>query len=306
MLVDAHAHFLPAIKGRKGEEPTAAGNYGKVLIGGMESQVLPVYLKDSTFPVDMLLATMDANNVGRAILLQNPFYGIINDEISDAVRAYPDRFKGTIQADPYGADALSEIRRYHAPGQYILKFEISEGWGWSSIHRNLLLDGPEFMAIWELATELGLCVIIDPGRINNPGYQVEALERITRQFSQVKFLIEHLGYMTADLYGDNSAHETWRRMIRLGREENVFIGFSAIFILLEEDYPCPRSVKLLEEAVNTIGAEKILWGTDIPTTLSRYTYGQMIDLIVKHAGFLSDTQKDMVMGFNALDFLDWT
>jgi hypothetical protein len=99
----------------------------------------------------------------------------------------------------------------------------------------------------------------------------------------VKFLIEHLAYMTADSYPDPDAREKWLRMVKLAKKKYVFLGFSAIFFLMEEEYPCPNSIGLLHEVVNRVGAQKVLWGTDIPTTLNKYTYRQMMDLILKHA-----------------------
>jgi predicted TIM-barrel fold metal-dependent hydrolase len=121
----------------------------------------------------------------------------------------------------------------------------------------------------------------------------------------VKFLIEHLACMTAELYGDPEAMEKWKAMVQLGRKDNVFIGFSAIFCLMEEAYPCPSSLQMLREVIDQVGDEKVLWGTDIPTTMGRYTFRQMMDLILEHAGSLDDEGKNNIMGLNAFRFFNW-
>jgi predicted TIM-barrel fold metal-dependent hydrolase len=135
--------------------------------------MLPPYLAESNFPAGMLMAMMDANGVDRAIVLQNPFYGIMNEEISKAVKENPDRLTGTIQVDPFDKNALEIIRTFNSPGQSVLKFEMSDGWGWTGIYRDVILDSSLFMDFWQLASELGMQVIIDPGPIDNPGYQVK-------------------------------------------------------------------------------------------------------------------------------------
>jgi predicted TIM-barrel fold metal-dependent hydrolase len=305
MIIDAHAHFINRIDGRKGNEKTSAGSYGKVWVGDTEKQMLPPCLADSVFPDGMLVATLDAHGIDRAVLLQNPFYGIMNNEIAQVLEKYPGRFKGTIQVDPHDGKALETIRRFHSAGQSVLKFEMSDGWGWTGIYNDLFLDRQPFTGFWELAEELGMQVIIDPGPVDNPGYQPEELNRVTGRFPGVKFLIEHLAYMTADLYGDPEAMDKWKVMVQLGRKENVFIGFSAVYSLMEEAYPCPRSLKLLREVVDQTGGEKVLWGTDIPTTMGRYTYRQMMDLILEHTGFLDDKDRANIMGMNAARFFDW-
>jgi hypothetical protein len=64
-------------------------------------------------------------------------------------------------------------------------------------------------------------------------------------------------------------------------------------------YPCRRAIELLQEAVELVSSRKILWGTDIPLTLRRYTYRQMIDVVRTEASFLSDRDRRQILGENA-------
>jgi predicted TIM-barrel fold metal-dependent hydrolase len=302
MVIDAHAHIIPRISGKKSKDVTSCGEFGKVKVGVNEIQLLPPFLENSTFNIGMLVGMMDANGIDKAVLLQNPVFGIINEDISDAIQRFPNRFYGTIQVDPFCNTALDCIQKYHSPAQSTLKFEISEEWGWSGNYPGLNLVDHKFMRIWELAESLSLKVIIDPGPINNTGYQVDEINAISDGFPNVKFLLEHLGYYTSDLLGNRVAYERWLRMIRIAKKKNVYLGFSAIYALMEEDYPCPQTISLLKEAVSIAGADKIIWGSDIPVTLGKYTYSQMKDLILKNSDFLSSTDKDNILGMNALVF----
>ena len=94
-------------------------------------------------------------------------------------------------------------------------------------------------------------------------------------------------------------------MVRIARKENIFLWFSAIFALMEKAYPCPLSLKLLEEVVEAVGAGKVLWGSDIPTTLGNYTYLQMKNLILEHADLLSGEEKNRILGLSAFEFFNW-
>ncbi|VGO19499.1 amidohydrolase family protein [Pontiella sulfatireligans] len=302
MIIDAHAHIFTNIAGQRGANKTSSGTFGKVNVGNDEVQMLPPTFVDSSFNVDMLIHMMDCNGVDKAVLLQNPVFGSINEDVAEAIRAFPERFVGTIQVDPLSDHALETVKKIATPKQSTLKFELSRGWGWSGIHPGLQIDSPEFMDIWDLASELELSVIVDPGRIDNPGYQVAQIDAISQKYPQIKFLLEHLGYFTGDLIGDETAKKRWLNLIELAQKENVFLGFSAAGILLDEDYPCPGALRLLEEAVSIVGANKIVWGSDLPTTLNKYTYQQMIDVVLKHAQFLTGNEKKQIMGINALDF----
>lgn len=302
MIIDAHAHIFSKIAGQRGKGKTSPEKSGKVKEGNLISQTLPPFLVHSSFDAEMLINMMNYSGVDKAVLVQNPVYGSNNEEIAEAIKTYPDRFIGTIQVDPISVNAIETITKFVTPKQSVLKFELSQGWGWSGIHPGLKIDCPEFIRIWELAEDLGLQVIIDPGNIDNPGYQVEQFDKISNMYPGVKILLEHLGYLTKDLVNNNEALKRRLELIHLAQKNNVFLGFSATNILIDDDYPCSHTLELLHEAVTIVGGDKILWGSDIPSTLKKYTYCQMRDVVLKHAYFLTDDEKLKIMGSNALTF----
>jgi predicted TIM-barrel fold metal-dependent hydrolase len=278
MIIDAHAHIFSHACPR----------------------VSPPEFADGRFPVERLLALMDAEGVDGAVIVQNPVIGTINEEVREALDAYPERFAGVVQVDPVAPGALEVIREYvRSRRQRTVKLEMSEEWGWSGVHPGLRLDGPELMGLWGLADEMGINVIIDPGAIGKSGYQVEAIDRLSETHAGVRFLIEHLGYMQSTDVSNEAARRRRIEMLRLALKPNVSIGFAATATLLEESYPCYGAVGLLKEAVELVGANKILWGTDVPYTLRRHTYKQMLDTVRGDAPFLSDAERRCILGENA-------
>lgn len=300
-VVDAHAHIFNSIDGVKRGTKTSSSKYGRIKFGKEELVFLPPTFKETSFNVDMLVETMDFAGVSKAVLLQNPVIGIINEEIRKAIEKFPNRFVGTIQVDPMQPNASAIINNFASEKQNTLKLEISEEWGWSGNYPGFSLVGPEMMAIWETISKLGLNVIIDTGDINNSGYQIENIRFVAKRFPETKILIEHLGFYRIGI--DEQAKIRRSEMLQLGNDfGNVYFGFSSTAAFINDDYPCPDALKLLQEAIEITGIDKILWGSDIPSTFKKYTYRQMIDVIAKHATFLSDSGKKSLLHDNAESF----
>jgi hypothetical protein len=259
--------------------------------------MLPPTCADSTFPVEALIELMDRENVAQAVLLQNPTLGTCNEYIRTCVERFPGRFCRTIQVDPRAAEAPALIRQFASPKQNTLKLELSYDWGWTGLYPDFQIDEPGMCPIWEAVSDCGLEVVIDPGPPGNPGYQVEAVEALTSRMPATRFVIEHLGYLMADQESDVRARH--RQLLELGRKPNVWLGLSAVPILLEDIYPCPRSVGLLREAVELAGAKKLLWGSDLPVTFSMHTYRQLVEWVRRAATFLSEAQIKQILHDNA-------
>lgn len=68
----------------------------------------------------------------------------------------------------------------------------------------------------------------------------------------------------------------------------------------EGDYPYPTAREFIRQAVELVGAEKLLWGTDIPSLLATATYPQPFRFVARHCDFLSDEDRANILGDNAL------
>ena len=301
VIVDIHIHIFNQINGRNSDGFTSSLPYGKVKTSTGEMQFMPPYSRETSFPVDVIVEMMNFAGISKAVLLQNPVIGIVNNEVSDAISKHTDRFIGCIQVDPLDEQAVEDIKKYSSnPKHNILKFEMSDGWGWSGIHKGLKLNDDCFTPIWEIASERNLPIILDPGRPNNPGYQVEIINWLTSKYSNLTFILEHMGAMNKEnLHMKNR----WTEMVQLGKKKNIFLGMAAMGAGLREDFPCPQALAMLKEGIEMVGIEKVLWGSDIPGTLSSYTYSQMLDVVVTYADFLSERDKDLILGENALRVL---
>lgn len=299
-VIDAHAHIFSQINGEKRGIKTSPAEYGRINYGDEKLVFLPPSFKETVFTADMLIETMDLAGVSKAVLLQNPVLGIINGEIRKAIKKYPDRFVGTIQVDPGNSNACETIQKYASEKQNTLKLEISEEWGWSGKYAAFSLIGTKMMSIWKTVNELGLNVIIDTGDMFNNGYQIENICAVAKQFPDTKILLEHLGFLKAEFQNNEEALKRRLDLLQLGKNyKNIYFGFSSTASFLNDEYPCQASLELLKKAIEIMGPSKILWGSDIPSTFKKFTYQQMIDVVAKHANFLSANEKQDLMYNNA-------
>ena len=64
------------------------------------------------------------------------------------------------------------------------------------------------------------------------------------------------------------------------------------------DYPLAEVRPTIRECVDRIGADRLMWGTDMPIVMRYWTYRQNIDFIDKYCDFLSQDQKGRHNGRN--------
>jgi predicted TIM-barrel fold metal-dependent hydrolase len=300
-IIDAHAHIVSRINGIKRGKKTSTAKYGRILWDHKELPFLPPFFHDTFFTADALVEMMDFTGISKAVILQNPVIGIINDEIRKSIEKYPERLAGTIQVDPMKPDACDIIKEFASEKQNTLKLEISEEWGWSGNYSGFSLIGKEMMKVWEMLANLQLRVIIDTGDVFNNGYQVENIRFIANSFPETKILIEHLAFYRKGIDEKTKARRI--EMLQLGKEfANIFFGFSSTAAFINDDYPCPKSLNLLQEAVKMLSSKKILWGSDIPSTFKKYTYKQLFEVVTTNAEFLSEKEKHDIMFNNAESF----
>ena len=67
-----------------------------------------------------------------------------------------------------------------------------------------------------------------------------------------------------------------------------------------DEYPYEAARKCIQRAADLIGAEKIMWGKDVPGLLTSGSYRQLLNYVRLHCDFLSDEEMADVLGLNAL------
>jgi predicted TIM-barrel fold metal-dependent hydrolase len=304
VIIDAHVHIVDKVEGLTGAGPTRSLGYGKISWGSRELQLLTPSANPTSFSPETLLAYMDWAGVDKAVLLQGGFYGDKNDYVASAVARWPDRLVGAGYFDPCAAGAEEAFRRcVDELGFWILKFELSVETGLVGLHPDLRLDGERMAWIWYEAERRDLVVAVDLGAVGSASYQTDALRSVLDRHPRLRVVIAHLAQPPIATVGDPELDALWEAQLRLARRPTVWLDLSSLaaYAATIEEYPYPTAQSCIRRAVELLGADRLLWGSDLPGLLSVATYPQLLAFVARRCDFLDAHDRARILGLNAED-----
>ena len=207
-------------------------------------------------------------------------------------RQYPDRFLCCGMPD------------YREPGFFAQAEELilRRGFRGIAIPGHRLLGKPltddEMMQMFRLMEQHDIVLSIT---LEDGDRQVGEFAEVIAECPQLRIAIGHLG-MANPPETPCWENESWRRQIALARQPNVMIEMGGITWLYNaEFYPFPSAVHAIREVIAIAGADKLMWGSDYPRTITAITYRMSYDFILKSPE-LSDVDKRLILGENACRF----
>jgi predicted TIM-barrel fold metal-dependent hydrolase len=169
------------------------------------------------------------------------------------------------------------------------------------------VDHDDYRAFWELVVERRLPVFIELS--STPGYDragylgnLAALDRLLVRHPAHRFLL-----VMGPPVGHFASTGTWDfppEVLATYQRENLQleimfpITWGGVW-----DYPYPEAQALVRQLRDRFGAEKLIWGSDMPNVERFCTYRQCVDYVRRHCTFLSASEKDRILGGNAADLL---
>ena len=161
-------------------------------------------------------------------------------------------------------------------------------------HPPVDLNGEVLRKEYAFAADNGITVTVDIGRPRNCCWQPEALAAAAKSFPQVKFVVCHL---LAPQIGDNGLLKDALGKLAL---PNVWSDLASLAANQKpEAYPYPTAVKHLETAKAVVGADRLMFGTDMPSALCRDSYEHLVDYITQ-SGVFNKSELKKVMRDTAL------
>ena len=303
MIIDAHAHIMRRVHGSIGAGETRSLPYGRLQVGESRiARLLPPFNRVTSFPPEMLLEQMDWAGVDKAVLLQGSFYGGANRYVAAAVKRYPERLIGAAFLDPRARGARRAWDRLtREQGFRIIKFEMSEGFGFTGLYPDLNLLGDEMAWMWPAAEQQGLVITLDLGAVGSRSYQTAEVREIAARHPRLTLVIAHLAQPPIANAADERLDRLWQEQIELGRSPNVYFDLAALpaYSSGVEDYPYPSARRYIQRAAGLIGAGKLMWGTDLPSLFTHATYPQLLAFVSRHCDFLSPDDLRGVLGETA-------
>lgn len=280
MIIDAHTHVFPAIKGKTADADISENIH---------------------HTPEMLIAQMDFIGVERAVLLQGPYYGECNSYIAEAVKKYPHRLTAAAYFDPWSQDSLEHFQAIYDMVVFrALKIEFSVPTGFSGIYKGITLDSDELEWLWTELEKRKMVLTLDLGGVGSASYRTNDVRRIAERHPRLNIVIAHLGQPMPALNTDPDLYDMWETQLKLAKIPNIWFDTASLATYFQEEkHPFESARKYFIKAVELAGTEKILFGSDIPGTLIHATYYQQKQMMELFVECLNAHEREKILGENA-------
>lgn len=273
-IIDAHIHISEYINGFGSRGELIPLGDGIVKYADSKGfRIIPKGMGDKSFSIEKALEIMDEYEVQKAVILQGNYLGFQNYYAYKAMKE-SDRFISACTFDPYSINRDSISKNLFEDLWFkIIKLECSSGSGFAAIHPDLKLDSNEFRYIYDLTRKYKLVVVIDIGRPGSISYQIDALEKIVKEYKDVTFVICHL------LAHQNNQIDLLKNNLPKFKLDNVYFDLASVINNTKEKYPFNEARKYVKEAIDILGSDKLMWATDMPAGIINNSYKDNIDFI---------------------------
>ncbi|RNC65948.1 MULTISPECIES: amidohydrolase family protein [Proteiniphilum] len=287
-IIDAHAHLWlyqdTVVEGKK----IRTLENGKSEFMGEIRQMLPPFMIEGRNTAEILLSNMDYAQVSAAVITQEYIDGLQNDYLLEVQQKYPERFFccGMVDARKPGFYAHAEklinqevFKALKVPAQRLI-----------STGKRVWLTSDEMMKMFRLMERKDLILSID---LADGATQVAEMREVIKECPSLRIAIGHFGMVT---------RKDWQEQIKLARHKNVMIESGGItWLFHDEFYPFRGAIRAIREAIELVGIDKLMWGSDYPRTIVAITYRMSYDFIVR-SNLLTEEEKALFLGKNAVRF----
>jgi len=264
-------------------------------------QYMPVGMQELVAPPELMLAQMINAGVDHCVLQAGGGYGAMTAMNAAAARQYPQRMTGLMHVDEAMAGQPEQLaaidHAFHALKLRGLYFNVDglsrHGFPWP-------LDAPQLEAFWDKLTCLGLVLCLELGA--GPSYDLAGymahIEAFGRVLARYPALRVHLAMSPpVAFFARDGRYEFPEPLRRVYRHENLVlevvfpITYGGIW-----DYPYPEAQSLIADLRDQLGAERLVWGSDMPNVERFCTYKQSLDYVRRYCPFLTAREKDLILG----------
>jgi L-fuconolactonase len=134
--------------------------------------------------------------------------------------------------------------------------------------------------------------------------QTHLFARIAERHPQLVLIIDHMG-VSSQVVKDRSVAEAIDQAAALAKYPNVSIKLSSAPHHSAEPYPYRDLTSHIRRLFDAYGPRRCYWGTDITNSFAKATYRQRITHFTEELDFLSENDKDWIMGRAIVERLGW-
>jgi predicted TIM-barrel fold metal-dependent hydrolase len=245
------------------------------------------------FTIERAPPLMDGAGVSRAVVVPPSWPGDRNDYGLEAAKRYPKRFAvmGRVPLqDPKSADLLPKWRGQPGMLGVRVTFNTPEMIGW-------LKDGTADW-FWPEAEKAGVPVMfLAFGLVN-------LFEPIAKRHPGLPLIIDHMGVNTA-IAKAGKVEEAVGHAVALAKYPNISVKMSNLPNASLEPYPYKDLTPHLKRVFDAYGPQRRHWGTDATNVQERGSWRQRLTHVTDTIDFMSESDKDWVLGRSILQKLKW-
>ncbi|MBX9757313.1 MAG: amidohydrolase [Beijerinckiaceae bacterium] len=242
--------------------------------------------------IERLVPIMDDSGVDKVVVVPPSLEGTRFDYGQEAARRHPGRFAtmGRVNLnDP--AEKERVPRMLDAPHLMGARFYFQPSTA------KWLSDGTADW-FWPVAEAVRLPVMFLT--VN----QTPAFAAIAEKHPQLPLIIDHLG-VTIESVKDGSMPTRIAETVALAKYPNVSVKLSSTPLYSAQSYPWRDMDDHIKRVFDAYGPQRCHWGSDITNSFDRGSMKQRITHFTEELRFLSEEDKDWIMGRSILAKLRW-
>jgi predicted TIM-barrel fold metal-dependent hydrolase len=271
-------------------------------------QYMPVAMQNLEAPPEHMLAQMSYVGVDHAVLQAGGIYGAMTQYNAFAQHQYPAKFTGLMSIDepiPGSPECLAEIDAAVALGLKGIYFNYEafarHDFAWE-------LDDPQLAPFWDCLNGHGtiICLEVNGAPTYDKAGYLKTMYSVARVFDRFPRLRCHLAMGIPVHYF--SAGDKWQlpdELVTLYKRSGFFIEI--MFPITwggRWDYPYREAHPLIKDARDRFGAEKLMWGSDMPNVERFCTYEQSLSYLTRYCSSLIGSDIEKILGENAAGLYD--
>ena len=261
---------------------------------------------DMSSTAEHVITQMDFAGVDRAVIQHDRVYGRLDDYLGEAIKKYPERLVALAQVDEWRGGQPDQVERLRRQVDELgfSGLYFSTG-GFFHIDFAMDVNDPSLEPLWELVTDLGIPVHWYASETRRP--RVDVYLRELRDFTKWANAHPHIpcvlthGLETLRIDMTNPKRfELPSEIFDLVGRDGWHIELMLHKMLYDHEFPPyhPEAPMIVRSLVDNLGADKIVWGSDMPSCETVTTYSQSKVLYESRCEFLTQEQREAILGGN--------
>jgi predicted TIM-barrel fold metal-dependent hydrolase len=128
---------------------------------------------------------------------------------------------------------------------------------------------------------------------------------IAERHPQLTLIIDHMG-VSSETLRNKKLPEAIAQSVALAKYPNVSVKLSSAAHFSSESYPYRDMTPYIRRLFDAYGPRRCYWGTDVTNSYAKASYRQRVTHFTEELSFLSEADKDWIMGRAIVERLRWT